>query len=103
VVTRLVAEAVHHPMDARRVAAERAFLARLHGGCQTPLAAHAIYRAGELLLEGLVGKPDGSTVLRSRVHGHPDRAEELGAELAEELLSRGAGAILEACGGTPVS
>jgi len=92
-VIELVRRAVHDPVEARRVAAERAFLARMGGSCQTPLAAHAIGDA-ELRVIGMCGMPDGSRVLREEVTGGADRAEELGVALAEALLARGAAEIL---------
>jgi len=49
---------------AHAVAAERAFLRRLQGDCKTPLAAHATVDGDKLRIEGLVGAPDGSKLLR---------------------------------------
>jgi hydroxymethylbilane synthase len=92
-VIELVRRAVHDPVEARRVAAERAFLARMGGSCQTPLAAHAIGDA-ELRVIGMCGMPDGSRLLREEVTGAAARAEELGVALAEALLARGAAEIL---------
>jgi hydroxymethylbilane synthase len=83
---------MNHAATERCVLAERAFLARLEGGCQTPLAAHATLDGGEVVLEGLVGAPDGSQILRERLSG-PD-PKKLGLELAELLLSLGAEKIL---------
>lgn len=93
----LCREALHHDADARRIAAERAFLSRLEGGCQTPMAAYARYEGDELAIDGAVGRPDGSEVLRAARRGSPDDAESLGADLADELLGRGAGVILAEC------
>jgi hydroxymethylbilane synthase len=76
--------------------AERAFLARLEGGCRTPMAAHAILDGDTLRVEGLVGSPDGRTVIRGHRAGASSRAAALGRELAEELLARGAADILAA-------
>lgn len=90
----LVREAIHHRPDAVRVAAERACIGRLGGGCQTPLAAFAVYLDGELHIEGLVGRPDGTEIIRGERSGDPAAASELGVALAEELLGRGADAIL---------
>ena len=90
--TRARLAPLDHPPTARCVAAERAFLARLEGGCQTPLAAHATLDGDQLLIEGLVGAPDGSVILRAEMRGTD--AATLGRELAELLLSRGADEIL---------
>lgn len=64
--TELVRAALDDPDDGRRVRAERAFLTRLHGGCQTPIAAHATLAGDELELDGLVASLDGATILRGR-------------------------------------
>jgi hydroxymethylbilane synthase len=79
-----------------RVLAERALNARLAGGCQVPIAGHAELGAGGLRLRGLVGRPDGRHVVRGELRGAPEGAEALGLALAEDLLARGASAILEA-------
>jgi hydroxymethylbilane synthase len=70
--------------------AERAFLRGLGGGCQLPIAAHAVLDGDLLILNGLVAKPDGSEIWRDQLSGPSDRGEELGASLAELLTQRGA-------------
>ncbi len=80
---------------ATRVRAERAMNARLQGGCQVPIAGYAEISHGVLLLRGLVGSVDGREIIRGEIAGRPEAAEELGEALAEDLLSRGAGRILE--------
>jgi hydroxymethylbilane synthase len=86
---------LHDETTAACVLAERAFLARLHGGCQTPIAAHGTLVRGTLQLEGLVGATDGSTILRSSTVGPPSAATSLGKTLAEEMLAKGAAKLLE--------
>ena len=81
-----------HAPTARRVAAERAFLAALGGGCNVPLGAHAFGQGAGLELIGLVARVDGSEVLRGERRG--DDPQDLGAALAEDLLGRGAGPLL---------
>ena len=78
-----------------RVAAERAFNRRLEGGCQVPLAAHALLEGDTLYLRGLVGAVDGSRILRSEVRGPRADGAALGASLAEDLLDQGAGELLK--------
>jgi hydroxymethylbilane synthase len=78
------------------VTAERAFLARLEGGCTVPLAAHARVNGDRIALDGLVGRPDGSKVVRARREGAAADAERIGTELAEALLASGAREILAA-------
>ncbi|MBL8251557.1 MAG: hydroxymethylbilane synthase [Candidatus Competibacter sp.] len=82
------------PPTRLRIAAERAFNARLQGGCQVPIAGHAALEGDRLWLRGLVGEPDGSRIVAGEIRGPSARAAELGAALADELLGRGADAIL---------
>ena len=79
----LVREAIHDEAEARRVAAERAFLLRMGGSCQTPLAAHAIDDGDGIKLLGLCGMPDGSNILRGEVRGPVVQAEALGIQLVD--------------------
>ena len=87
------------PMDHREtrvaVESERAFLSRLEGGCQVPIAAHANIYEDEVNLTGLVAEIDGSVLLRETMTGPVDKHEELGVELANRLLERGGREILE--------
>ncbi|OZB04334.1 MAG: hydroxymethylbilane synthase [Idiomarina sp. 34-48-12] len=77
------------------VLAERAMNRRLQGGCQVPIGAYAELHGDQLHLRGLVGRPDGSEIIEGEIKGHRDHAEALGTELAEYLLARGAGKILQ--------
>lgn len=89
-------QAVHHAPTACRVTAERAMNRRLEGGCQVPIACYADFVGDgqQLLLRGLVGKPDGSQLLRAEAMAPAAEAEQLGVRVAEDLLSQGAAAIL---------
>jgi hydroxymethylbilane synthase len=77
------------------VLAERAFLARLEGGCQVPIAAHATIAGAALRLHGLIGTTDGAQVLRGEQRGTLDDPAAAGTMLAEMLLAQGGAAILE--------
>jgi hydroxymethylbilane synthase len=88
--------ALHHVDTADRVRAERAMNHRLNGGCQVPIAGHALLEGDGLSIRGLVGTPDGSQVLRAAHQGPRSEATRLGTGLAEDLLSQGAGEILQA-------
>jgi hydroxymethylbilane synthase len=70
--------------------AERAFLRGLGGGCLLPIAAHAVVRDKRVRLKGLVCDSQGKRILRDRLTGSLDEAEQLGADLAERLLASGA-------------
>jgi hydroxymethylbilane synthase len=92
--TRNLLEFLDHPETKVAVAAERAFLARLEGGCQVPIAAKGSLKNGELILEGLIGDLTGTRIYRELVAGPPEAAEHLGRELAQRLLQLGGAQIL---------
>lgn len=101
VVNDLLAPLNHQPTYVA-VIAERACLRRLEGGCQVPIAAHAVLDpataqtgVAELTIRGLVGTPDGIQIVRAEQHGAARDAEQLGVELAECLLRKGADGILQ--------
>jgi hydroxymethylbilane synthase len=79
--------------------AERSFLLALGAGCHTPVAGYARLDGDALTISGLVASLDGATMLQSSVSGPGAAAEALGRKLADELLARGAGPLLEASGG----
>ncbi len=93
-VSDLIAPLNHEP-TAIRITAERAMNARLEGGCQVPIGGYAELDHGVILLRGLVGRPDGSEIVRGDISGRPEEAEEIGYVLADDLLSRGAKQILK--------
>ncbi len=77
------------------VMGERAFLNRLEGGCQVPIAGHGHIDKKGYTLTGLVCDVDGSHQIKQSRTGSKDRSEQIGMELAEVLLAMGAGEILE--------
>jgi hydroxymethylbilane synthase len=77
----------------RAIECERALLGALGGGCQVPIGAYAEKREGQMHLRAMVGRPDGSEILREHASG--DDAEKLGRETAQSLLRRGAEKILK--------
>ncbi|KXS37366.1 MAG: hydroxymethylbilane synthase [Halomonadaceae bacterium T82-2] len=92
-----------HAETATRVRAERAMNTRLEGGCQVPIAGHAVLEddGRTLWLRALVGTPDGTRVLRTEGRGAATEPETLGIRIAEELLDQGAGEILAQVYGEP--
>lgn len=92
---RLIAP-LHHADTAVAVTAERAFLRRLNGGCQVPLAAHATVEEKTLTLVGLVAEVDGRSLLKETLTAPVSQADAVGCQLAEKLLARGADRILAA-------
>jgi hydroxymethylbilane synthase len=111
---------LNHPETSVCVKAERAFLKRLEGGCQVPIAAYARLEQQiqnpkseirnqkskvqnpkskiqdpKLILDGLVGSISGDRIIKRHIEGSTDEAESLGIQLAEDVLSRGAKEILD--------
>jgi hydroxymethylbilane synthase len=91
--------ALDHAETRDAVLAERAFLRALGGDCKTPVAAHARLGGGQIRLIGLVASDDGERMVRGEMAGPAADGEKVGAALAEDLLARGARAILEALRG----
>jgi hydroxymethylbilane synthase len=89
-------EPLNHPETVCRTQAERAMNATLAGGCQAPVAGYAELHNGSLELRGLAGWPDGTEIIRGDIAGTAAAAEDLGRQLAEQLLSAGARPILDA-------
>ncbi len=112
--TNRVLQFLNHEPTRCGVLAERAFLRRLEGGCQVPIAAHALILNGStpareetrsaspasqnpetrIRLEGMVAGVDGRRLIRESEEGPASQAESLGVRLAERLLQRGADVIL---------
>ena len=86
---------LEHASTRAVVAGERAFLNRLEGGCQVPIAGHGRISEKQLAITGLVAEVDGSRVIKGEKSGPLDSAETIGIDLAEELLAGGADKILE--------
>jgi hydroxymethylbilane synthase len=64
----------------------------LGGGCNVPLGAYATTVGAELRLIALVGRADGSSLVRGEKRG--ERSCLRGPRAAEDLLARGAAALL---------
>ena len=75
--------------------AERAFLRKLGGGCQTPIAAYGTLQNGKIHLQGIVADQNGERLMRATADGPAPSAEELGIQLAEDFLAKGAGEFLK--------
>ena len=80
---------------ATEVTAERSFLRALGGGCRLPIAALGKLEKDRLLLEGMLAAPNGTTVIRDKVSGAKEEAEELGKKLAEIILEKGGKKLLD--------
>lgn len=89
-----MASTLDHCQTRLAVTAERAFLARLGGGCRLPMAALGIVEGDSLRLRGLIADPEGRRLLRGEAAGPASEAEALGASLAEQLLAQGAAELI---------
>lgn len=94
-VLALIQPLLHEETDVC-VRAERAFNAYLEGGCQVPIAGYATLQNGKIHIEGRVGSPDGQTLLRAELTDEANNAQQLGENLARNLLDQGAGELLKA-------
>lgn len=89
----IVSKLNHEPTRLACVA-ERALLRGLGGGCQLPIAGHAVVVYDQLRLDGLIAAQDGKEIVRDHIAGNSNDAENLGRELAERLLKSGADRLL---------
>jgi len=95
---RLAVVAISDPMALAALAAERALVVGLGGGCQTPIGALASSLDRETIeLVGVVVAPGGSRSIRAAGRAAIGDSEALGARIAGELIAQGAGDILAAC------
>ena len=88
-------QALDHIPTRQAVLGERAFLHRLEGSCQVPIAGYGKVEGDGIVIEGLVADLTGSQVVHGSRSGPASQSESLGVELAEDLLSRGGQRILQ--------
>ncbi|MBR9822699.1 MAG: hydroxymethylbilane synthase [Rhodobacteraceae bacterium] len=86
--TAALLEAIHDRTTAQRLAAERAFLSRLDGSCETPIAGLAELSGGTLRLRGEILRPDGSEALAEDRSAPIEDGAALGTDMAEALLAQ---------------
>lgn len=91
---RELLDTLNHAPSAVCVHAERAVNAQLGGDCFTPLAAHATLSADTLHLQAMVGSLTDARMITANAQGPASQPEQLGTEIAEQLLRAGAGALL---------
>jgi hydroxymethylbilane synthase len=92
--TNAMIDFFNHHDTACAVTAERAFLRRLEGGCQVPIAAYGTVEGETLALTGLVSDVEGVRMLKKTVTCHVSEARQTGVSLADDLLIQGADKIL---------
>ena len=86
---------LEHPLTRTIILGERAFLNRLEGGCQVPIAAYGKIDKNIFTLSGLVATIDGRTLIKETFSGPENSPEMIGVELAERLISKGAKTIMD--------
>ena len=79
--------AIHHTPTGQQLAAERGFLARLDGSCETPIAGLAVLEGSTLWLRGEILRPDGTRVIAEELRGPVADAAAIGAALADQVLA----------------
>ncbi len=85
-----------HHKSHQATTAERAMLALLHGGCSVPVGGWGRIEKEKLALDGLVGNLDGTEILKANATGKLAEAEQIGQQVAEQLLAQGAAEIIAA-------
>ena len=91
----LLMEKLNHTETWNTVVAERAFLAHLQGGCQVPLGCYSKINKGMLEMSGFVASVDGKQYIREDISGELKNGAEIGIQLGEKMLQKGAGEILD--------
>jgi hydroxymethylbilane synthase len=86
---------LHHEATALCTQAERAFLNRLQGGCQIPIAGHARIQGERIILKGMIAGLDDGKVLKDQLEGPLSDPVGLGIRMAEKLLKAGGQKILD--------
>jgi hydroxymethylbilane synthase len=87
-------EKINHTDTWNAITAERAFLAHLQGGCQVPLGCFSKVENGILNMNGFVASVDGKQFINETISGEITKGAELGVQMAEKMLAKGAFEIL---------
>jgi len=93
--TKKLLDFLRHEDTEIRVGMERAYLRRLEGGCQAPIAGHSVIAGDLICMKGVVADLSGSRYVEQTIEGSKKDAEKLGLELAEKVLAAGGKEILE--------
>ena len=93
--TLRVLAALNDVESSSAVAAERAALAGLGGGCQVPIGAWGRIENAKLALDVVVLSPDGAQRMWEKDSGSPDESEAIGKRVAQKLRDSGAAGLLE--------
>ena len=90
----LLMQKINHPETWDTILAERAFLAHLQGGCQVPLGCFSKVENGTIKMTGFVASLDGTMFIYETISGETGKGAELGVQMAEKMLDKGALEIL---------
>jgi len=85
---------INHAQTWETVLAERAFLRTLEGGCQVPVGCYSKVEGNAITITGLVSELDGKTNIKDVIVAPLENTEQLGIDLANKLIEKGAGEIL---------
>jgi len=85
---------INHTDTWDAITAERAFLSHLEGGCQVPLGCYTKIEGNLLKMNGFVASVDGSQFINETISGDISKGAELGVQMAEKMLQKGAFEIL---------
>jgi hydroxymethylbilane synthase len=88
-------DSLDHSITRNVVMGERAFLKKLQGGCQIPIAGHGKAVESRFSISGLVADLEGKKIIKDTLSGPIESSESIGEALAERLLLRGAKEILD--------
>ena len=80
---------IRHEPTHNAMLAERSLLATIDGSCRTPIGAYARMENGNLRLDAMIAKPDGSQHARTRREGPVSDAQAMGEDAGRELLAHG--------------
>lgn len=86
---------MRHEETEIRVKCERAFLRKLDGGCQAPIAGHSILCGNQMTMRGIVAGLDGTVFINEHIEGNVSEAASLGIQLAQKILNNGGKAVLD--------
>ena len=75
--------------------AERALGLVVEGSCEVPVGGHAAVMGAGLVVEGFLGLPDGTRLVREKAEGGAADAAKLGRALGERILARGGREVLD--------
>lgn len=90
-----IADRLNHPATRSAVTAERTAMAALGAGCRVPAGFLGQVSGDTLHLAGVAAHPEGQPLLRAKVSGRREDAEQLGRELAAKLLAQGADQVVK--------